>query len=130
VLKKYSLLLSTLYSIILAALSLIKINIVTEELPSNSDKIFHALAYFVFTLLWFSAFYYSMRINKIKAISFAFICSVAFGISIEFLQGWITENRQSDVNDIIANVIGTLIAVVIIMSLKKGVLKNNNTLLF
>ena len=129
-LKKYSLIISIVYSIVLAALSLIKINAVTQEFPSNSDKIFHALAYLIFTIVWFFAFFYGRTQTKVKAICYAFVSSLAFGIIIEFLQGWITQNRQSDVNDVIANIIGTIIAVIIISSLKKGVLKNNNALLF
>ncbi|WP_299891357.1 VanZ family protein [uncultured Lacinutrix sp.] len=129
-LKKYSLLISIIYSIVLAALSLFKINTVTQELPSNSDKLFHALAYLIFTLLWFLAFFFNKKLSKVKALSYAFLCSVCFGIAIEVLQGLITVNRQCDVNDVIANVIGTIIAAIIILSLKKEVLKNNNTLLF
>jgi len=129
VLKKYSLLISIVYSIVLAALSLIKINAVTQEFPLNTDKVFHALAYFIFTLLWFFTLFIKNQ-NKVRALIYAFVSSIIFGLIIEILQGTITQNRQSDVNDLIANTIGTIIASIIIISLKKGLLKNKNTLLF
>ncbi|AEH01227.1 VanZ family protein [Lacinutrix sp. 5H-3-7-4] len=121
-LKKYSLIISIVYSLLLAALSLLKINAATAELPTNSDKIFHTIAYFIFTVLW----YFALRthgILKAKSIIFAFLSSALFGILIEILQGTLTENRQSDVNDIIANIIGTLIAVILIMSKKSKIKK-------
>lgn len=128
-LKKYLLSLSVIYSFVLIALSLIKISPLTKAFPSNSDKVFHGLAFCIFTLLWFSSFYFKLKLRKVKAITFAALLSIGTGIFIELIQGILTETRQSDFNDVIANVIGTIVAVILVTSMKKGVLKNINSLL-
>lgn len=122
-LKRQALLLSVIYSIALAALSLFKVSGVTQEFPSNSDKFFHAIAYTIFTIIWFFAFHFNVKFKKIKAMAFAASLSVAFGILIEFLQGALTKNREADLNDVIANTIGTIIALIVITTLKRGVKK-------
>jgi VanZ family protein len=123
VLKKLILPTSVVYTITLAVLSLIKVNKVTSELPTNSDKIFHALAYAIFTALWFLSFYYKIELKKIKALVFSFLFSSVFGIIIELLQGSLTKNREADLFDVIANTTGTLIAMIIITIILRGVKK-------
>ncbi|WP_452597934.1 VanZ family protein [Pontimicrobium sp. MEBiC01747] len=122
-LKKLILPVSIAYTITLAVLSLIKVNKVTSELPTNSDKIFHALAYAIFTALWFLSFYYKIKLKKTKALVFSFSFSSVFGIIIELLQGSITKNREADLFDVIANTTGTLIAMIIITIVLRGVKK-------
>lgn len=122
-LKKLILPTSVVYTITLAVLSLIKVNKVTSELPTNSDKIFHALAYAIFTALWFLSFYYKIKLKKIKALVFSFLFSSVFGIIIELLQGSLTKNREADLFDVIANTTGTLIAMIIITIILRGVKK-------
>lgn len=122
-LKKLILPISVVYTITLAVLSLIKVNKVTSELPTNSDKIFHALAYAIFTALWFLSFYYKIKLKKIKALVFSFLFSSVFGIIIELLQGSLTNNREADLFDVIANTTGTLIAMIIITIILRGVKK-------
>ncbi|WP_452601068.1 VanZ family protein [Pontimicrobium sp. MEBiC06410] len=122
-LKKLILPISVAYTITLAVLSLIKVNKVTSELPTNSDKIFHALAYAIFTALWFLSFYYKIKLKKIKALVFSFLFSSVFGIIIELLQGSLTKNREADLFDVIANTTGTLIAMIIITIVLRGVKK-------
>lgn len=122
-LKKLILPTSVVYTITLAVLSLIKVNKVTSELPTNSDKIFHALAYAIFTALWFLSFYYKIELKKIKALVFSFLFSSVFGIIIELLQGSLTKNREADLFDVIANTTGTLIAMIIITIILRGVKK-------
>ncbi|WP_290699492.1 VanZ family protein [Lacinutrix sp.] len=129
-LKKISLLLSVLYTITLSLLSLIKINDVVKKLPSFNDKVTHALAHFIFVILWFVVFYYKFSFKYNKALGLAALFSLVYGISIELLQGCITVSRQSDFKDVLANVIGLVFASLLIICVKKRVLKNNNTLLF
>jgi len=129
VLKKHLLSLSLMYSLVLIALSLFKVSALTQEFPSNGDKIFHALAYCIFTLLWFFSFYIKLKVGKVKAVASAVLFSLCLGVLMEILQGILTQTRHSDFNDVIANAIGTIVAVIVIMSMKKGVLNNNNSLL-
>ncbi|MEE9350292.1 MAG: VanZ family protein [Flavobacteriaceae bacterium] len=71
------------------------------------DKILHASAYFVLSLSWLFVF----RLHSIKKgyIIFVFL----FGVLMELLQGWLTENRQSDVFDVLANSFGIIIAILL-----------------
>lgn len=115
-LKNKALLLSILYTIALTTLSLIKLDLddVEEVIPSFSDKIFHFLAYFIFTWLWFNAFFYKFHFNKIKSISFSVLISIMFGIIIEVLQHLITTTRGFDILDIFANILGVIISAILI----------------
>ena len=120
--KKLILPVSIVYTITLTAFSLIKIN-TPGNLPSNSDKLFHTFAYVIFTTLWFLTFYYIFKLNKIKALIISALFSTVFGTIIEFLQGGLTTNREADLFDVIANTIGTLIAIVVITAAVRGVKK-------
>lgn len=118
-LKKLALFAAIGYSAALALVSLIKLTNVPDVGVDFGDKIFHFLAYFVLTFLWFGAFLYNFNFKKSKAITYASIFSVFFGIVIEVLQGTITAYRSLDIYDVVANTFGVLLAVVIIA------LKNN-----
>jgi VanZ family protein len=116
VLKNKALLLSVVYTFALTILSLIKIDFddVEENIPSFSDKVFHFLAYFIFTWLWFNAFFYHFNFNKIKSILLSVLVSVTFGIVIEVLQHLITTSRGFDILDIFANILGVIISAILI----------------
>jgi len=116
VLKNKALLLSILYTFALTVLSLIKLDLddVEENIPSFSDKIFHFLAYVIFTWLWFNAFFYHFNFNKIKSILLSILVSVTFGIVIEVLQHLITTTRGFDILDIFANILGVIISAILI----------------
>ncbi|WAC03716.1 VanZ family protein [Lacinutrix neustonica] len=129
-LRKTIFLVSILYTVLLTAVSLVKINLNQGYIPSFGDKIFHTLAYVVFTLLWLGTFHFKLKMPFNKVLLTAALFSFCFGVIIELLQGWLTISRQGDVKDVIANTIGILFAVVLIWSIKKRLLKNNNTLLF
>mgnify|MGYP001083488075 CR=1 FL=1 len=115
-LKNKALLLSILYTFALTVLSLIKLDLddVEENIPSFSDKIFHFLAYVIFTWLWFNAFFYHFNFNKIKSILLSILVSVTFGIVIEVLQHLITTTRGFDILDIFANILGVIISAILI----------------
>lgn len=118
-LKKFALIAAISYSMALTFLSLMKLTNVPDIGVSFGDKIFHFLAYFVLAFLWFGAFVYNFNFGKRKAITYASIFSVLFGIIIEMLQYLLTTYRSLDIYDVFANTSGVLLAVVII------VVKNN-----
>ena len=84
------------------------------ELPSQSDKILHALAYFVFTIVWFLAFYFTLKLSRTKSFIYTFLFSVAFGVLIEILQQQLTTYREGDVLDVVANTFGTILALLLL----------------
>ena len=118
-LKKLVLLAAIIYSVALTFVSLIRLTDVPDIGISFGDKIFHFLAYFVLAFLWFGAWSYNFSFKKRKAIIYASVFSVVFGIVIEVLQDTLTAYRALDIYDVIANTSGVLLAVLVIA------LKNN-----
>lgn len=113
-LKKLLLLVSILYTLVLAAVCLIKIKKLPEIGVSFGDKIFHFLAYTVLAFLWFNTFFNTFKLKKKKALIYAALFSIVFGIIIEVLQGTIATSRSSDVYDVMANTMGVFLTVIIV----------------
>lgn len=113
-LKNAIFLLALAYTITLATVCLINLKDLPDTGISFADKIFHFLAYGLFTILWYLAFVYSLNFKKIKALFYAFIFAVLFGVIIEILQHTMTASRALDVYDALANTLGALIASVLI----------------
>ncbi len=124
-LKKYITLITLLYTIALAIGSLIKLNNLPNLGVSYIDKICHFIAYCLLTLLWYNTYVITIRLKKTKAIFYTITTCVVFGIIIEVLQETITTTRTLDVYDIVANVLGVLLAVIIIRFENLLQVKNN-----
>ena len=99
------------YTGIIFYLSLINLADTPVKDMGVSDKVMHGGAYFGLALLWifFALFNYAedKLLRKIVIISLA---SIAFGIFIEVLQDKLTNYRQLDLYDILANSLGVLVA--------------------
>lgn len=99
-----------LYSVLLATVSLIT----SEDLPniafSNADKIFHFFAYLGLTILWALTFMNRYTFKKKQAIFLAVFIALVFGTVLEVLQGTQTVTRSFDVFDVAANTLGVLSA--------------------
>ena len=90
------------------------------EIPlhiSFLDKILHASAYFTLTISWLFAL---RNYSKNKLVVFALFF---YGVLMEFLQGWLTQNRQKDIFDVYANSFGILLAMLIFNNLYKYFIK-------
>lgn len=114
-LKKFALVLALIYSVALISISLVKLNNVPDIGVSFGDKVFHFLAYCLLTFLWFSAFLFNYNFKKKKAIISASMLAIIFGIVIEVLQETITVSRAMDIYDVIANTLGVLLSVFILV---------------
>lgn len=69
----------------------------------GKDKIVHFIFYFLFVYLWSKAF------NNKK--NFLILCiAISYGIIIEILQEVVTQSRNFDYFDILANTIGAVTA--------------------
>ncbi|MFA9190833.1 VanZ family protein [Flavobacterium sp. FZUC8N2.13] len=95
-----------------------------SELPALSipyiDKLLHAFFYFVFSLLWFYALRFNSRSkSRAKILWIVFFLSLFFGIAIELFQTYLTTYRSGDILDVLANMSGTLLAILIIIILDK-----------
>ena len=113
-LKKPTLLAALGYSVALGTVSLITLKDLPNVQISFADKIFHFLAYSLFTVLWYLAFFYAFSLKKRKSIVYAVVLAVLFGTVIEILQDTMTSSRALDIYDAFANTLGALFAAMII----------------
>lgn len=87
------------------------------------DKLAHLMVYFILTWLWIKAFVFTFSYQN----SFlrATIVSATIGIAMEICQKYFTEGRQFEYDDIVANLTGTIFALVIyyVINKKKLIIK-------
>jgi len=119
VLKKSAIVLAVLYTVALAAACLMSLKDMPKVNVSNGDKIFHFGAYVVFTILWYAAFLFNFKLEKMKALLFATVFAVVFGIVIEVLQDTMTDYRAMDIYDVVANSLGALLTALILWRINK-----------
>lgn len=119
-LKKYHwLLLACTYTIVVFVISLIKINTSAEIKISHFDKLVHVGIYLLYTLVWFMCFInYSVTQNYIKVVVKAAILALVTGVLIEVLQELNPNARSGDVKDVLANGVGVVIAVLLVLKFK------------
>lgn len=116
--KKYALTLLVTYLLTILVLSFISlgdVEIVDEDLD---DKIFHAIAYFVMTMLYYN---YASNTKLKPVILITAIFCFCYGLAIEFFQPILNTSRVFDLYDIAANTLGIVFAVVVIIALKNKV---------
>lgn len=110
VLRRFALLISISYTILLVLVSFISLDDFAEIEVDKGDKIFHFLVYFILVVLWYIALIEKVTWSKSKQIIIIAFCSIMFGIIIEILQGSLTSYRAADGFDILANTLGVLLA--------------------
>ena len=76
---------------------------------SGADKLEHVIAYLVLTS-WFAA------LVERRGYAWVALALLAFGVSIEFAQSWMAVGRQGDWHDVLANVTGISIGMLIAAS--------------
>ncbi len=96
-------------TIFIAILSLIKTNNIPLESFSNSDKVYHAIAYFFLMLSWLYTFHKKEAFNK--NVKYVILACFIYGIIIEVLQGVTTTYRTASYLDMLANGSGVVLAV-------------------
>ncbi|WP_274474705.1 VanZ family protein [Mangrovimonas aestuarii] len=118
-LKKLSIFIVACYTVALATVSLLNISNLPKITENNSDKIYHLVAYAILMVLWFNALFYRIGLKRGKALLFAAIISIVFGIIIEVLQDTATDVRQADILDFVANFIGVVVGGLFIILRKR-----------
>ncbi|WP_424493102.1 VanZ family protein [Salinimicrobium sp. GXAS 041] len=112
------------YTLAITYLSLINLTNTPVSGLGLSDKILHAGAYFVMGILWllFALFGYNPKNLLIKILV---ICglTIGFGIFIEVLQGTLTNYRELDFYDVIANSVGVFFAGMLVWLLKEYLIR-------
>lgn len=108
------------YTVLLAMGSLVNTGEVVQT-PTNFDKVLHVLAYFGLALLWMLWRIFQKPTDKSRwkfnKLSLIALLAVLYGIFIEVLQGVFTTYRIPDGWDILANTIGVVAALGLILLL-------------
>ncbi|KAI0381417.1 hypothetical protein F5Y04DRAFT_81733 [Hypomontagnella monticulosa] len=72
-----------------------------------NDKVLHLVTFFLLTV----AFYWILDTNRRRTLNLTVVvCTLCLGIGSEFLQGFLPNGREFDPYDIVANIVGSLIA--------------------
>lgn len=90
----------------------------------NFDKIVHLGFHAIHTFLWICLLKSAQKITFRKVIIYAVLVDVLFGVLIEILQALGNNNRHADVMDVLANILGTVVAVIFY----RNVIKRFNSL--
>ena len=98
-LEHNALFIAIFFTILVALISLVSLKDVHLIKTHNSDKYGHFLAYFINYII--------------------IIILISYGIILEVLQDILTNHRQADLYDIVANSIGVIFAVLVYNKLKK-----------
>jgi len=108
------------YTGLITYLSLINLANTPVSQLGVGDKAMHAGAYFGLAFLWliFSVFNYEDE-KFLKRIVVICIACIIFGTFIEVLQQELTEYRQLDLLDVLANSIGAIVAGALVWLLKE-----------
>ena len=108
------------YTALVLFVSLIKIKEPEGIGISHFDKIIHIGIYFICTLVWFMVFAVkSCKPVFYKKIVKASLVAFVIGVVIEILQELNPNARSGDINDVLANAVGILLAIAVIVKFKK-----------
>lgn len=86
------------------------------------DKLAHCLAYFTLSTLLGLALELEWIIKKSKRI--VFIAVFLFGLSLEYIQGYLLVYRAFEIYDLLANTVGILAFILFAKTIKKIVVKS------
>jgi len=114
------------WTLVIALLCLISFDSLPDVSISipNADKFVHCAFHFGFTMLWFLYLQSNRPISRYFAmVIIAVLMSVLYGALIEFLQQVYTNTRKADLNDILANFLGSFTAAMIAIGLRNQITK-------
>lgn len=121
---KFLFLLALVYTLFITIGSLISTSSIPKLSVVISDKLIHTVGYFMMLLLWVLFVFFKSKSNNIKPILKITAGIVfAYGIIIEVLQGVLTETRTADMLDILANAVGIILAVLVVIVFQNNLIK-------
>jgi len=111
------------YCLGIAWLSLAKFDLdATAFKMPYGDKLGHLLAYAGFVAIWFMLFFLSKKLHKrfVVSIWLASGISFSYGIVMEIVQKYLTDYRNFDGMDVVANTCGIILAMISIRIMKNS----------
>ena len=102
---KTNLFIALSFSVLIIFASLIKIE--SDTNITHIDKIIHSGIYFVFCIIWYAPI---RELFKKEALLYVFLFSIFYGVLMELFQVNLTSYRNFELEDILSNIIGSLIA--------------------
>ncbi|WP_196895071.1 VanZ family protein [Aureivirga marina] len=110
-LERNALIITILITISVVVISIVPTDSIQVSVKTKgTDKIAHVLMYFILTFFWLLTFNLSFKKRNFNTL--LLITIAIFGMFIEILQETITESREFDWYDGLANTLGVLIAFV------------------
>jgi VanZ family protein len=125
--------LAPLYTAAIVIASLIK-NPAPPINVTNVDKIYHVVAYLIMALVWYFYFYTrylsKQSINAIRVTTIlkhwsrtiaigSAVFSLLVGVLVEFGQEYIAVNRTMEFMDVLANIAGIILALLVLLIIDK-----------
>ena len=99
-----------LYSIAILVLSLIRLQNVDIIKIESSDKIYHTACYAIMMIIWSIFLKFRLKNQSVKKYLILAMSIISYGIVIEYLQLTLTNYREFDWWDVLANSIGVISA--------------------
>ncbi|MBF6609183.1 MAG: VanZ family protein [Flavobacterium sp.] len=113
------------WSLIVAVLCLVQLTNMPDVGVSSPDKYVHSAFHFFFTIFWFLYFDAKSTRSKTLNLLLVFVFSVLFGTIIELAQMYFTVSRTAEIDDILANTLGSVLGVGVLV-IYSGFRKNRN----
>lgn len=113
-----------LFTIFITVGSLISTSSIPKLKIALSDKLIHAVSYFIMMVLWFLYLISKFDKNNFKAfLIITALLAFIYGIIIEVIQGKLIKTRTADFMDVLANGLGIATAVFLLYFFQRKLLK-------
>lgn len=108
--------LALIWTFVITVASLVSVNSFSKIKSVGNDKIVHFLFYLFFVILW--GLVKRQNDSNRKYYLFVFLVAMSYGLIIEVLQEILTNTRQADFYDFLANTMGAFVGLIVLLCYK------------
>ena len=108
--------LALIWTFVITVASLVSVNSFSKIKSVGNDKIVHFLFYLFFVILW--GLVKRQNDSNRKYYLFVFLVAMSYGLIIEVLQEILTNTRQADFYDFLANTTGAFVGLIVLLYYK------------
>ncbi len=123
--RKNTKVLTFIVCFLITILSLMPLQKLEIKAPTGTDKLIHIIMYFSLSTLLLWSYAYNRH-----QIAWIALLIILYGIVIELLQQYLPVNRDADIFDVLANIIGVLLGIFVQFLLKRKEKKICNSKIF